>query len=160
MIKVSIKKQDQITNQAQFSSQEEADAWLASHEGMGSFGQKAQTIEQQVEISPAVLESQEVLDENGESFDPPQFQDVEIVPAQHEMQEMHIPGYVVEIEDISAKLEQEKANAEAQAFLDSSDWKVLRHRDQQDIGLATSLSGEEFQELLQQRQMAREAIIK
>ncbi len=160
MIKISIKKQDQVTNQAQFSSQEEAQAWLASHEGMKSFGEPAQTIEQQVEISPAVLESQELLDENGESFDPPQFQDVEIVPAQYEMQEMHIPGYVVEIEDISAKLEQEKANAEAQAFLDSSDWKVLRHRDQQDIGLATSLSGEEFQELLQQRQMAREAIIK
>jgi hypothetical protein len=160
MIKISIKKQDKITNQASFPSQEEAQAWLASHEGMKSFGEPAQTIEQQVEISPAVLESQEVLDENGESFDPPQFQDVEIVPAQHEMQEMHIPGYVVEIEDISAKLEQEKANAEAQAFLDSSDWKVLRHRDQQDIGLATSLSGEEFQELLQQRQMAREAIIK
>ena len=160
MKQVSILQDNILTNQASFPSQEEAQAWLSHHEGMGSFGQKAQTIEQQVEISPAVLESQEVLDENGESFDPPQFQDVEIVPAQHEMQEMHIPGYVVEIEDISAKLEQEKANAEAQAFLDSSDWKVLRHRDQQDIGLATSLSGEEFQELLQQRQMAREAIIK
>jgi hypothetical protein len=61
---------------------------------------------------------------------------------------------------VSQKKSQEKTNAEAQAFLDSSDWKVLRHRDQQDMGLATSLSGEEFQELLQQRQMAREAIIK
>ena len=161
MIKISIKKQDQITNQASFPSQEEAQAWLSHHEGMKSFGEPAQTIQQQVEISPAVLESQEVLDENGESFDPPQFQDVEIVPSQHEMQEMHIPGsYEVEIEDITSQLEQEKANAEAQAFLDASDWKVLRHRDQQDIGLATSLSGEEFQELLQQRQMAREAIIK
>jgi hypothetical protein len=61
---------------------------------------------------------------------------------------------------VSSKLDQEKVNAEAQAFLDASDFKVLRHRDQQDMGLATSLSGEEFQELLQQRQMAREAIIK
>ena len=77
------------------------------------------------------------------------------------MKEVELAGeYEVEIEDLSAKLAQEKANAEAQAFLDSSDWKILRHRDQQDMGLATSLSGEEYQELLRQRQMAREAIIK
>lgn len=61
---------------------------------------------------------------------------------------------------VEAAQSQAQINAEAQAFLDSSDWKVLRHRDQQDMGLATSLTGEEFQTLLQQRQMAREAIIK
>lgn len=58
------------------------------------------------------------------------------------------------------KQNQDKTNAEAQKFLDESDWKVLRHRDQQELGLATSLSSDEFQELLRQRQMAREAIVK
>lgn len=61
---------------------------------------------------------------------------------------------------VSQKQNQEKVNAEAQKFLDSSDWKVLRHRDQQELGLATSLSSEEFQELLRQRQMARDRIVK
>jgi hypothetical protein len=151
MIQVSIKKQDQITNQASFPTMEEAQAWLTSHEGMGTFGQKAQTIQQEVEISPAVIESQEVLDENGESFDPPQFQDVEISPAQHEMQEIHIPGYVVEIEDISDELEQKQINAEAQAFLDSTDWMVIRAAER----------GEELSlEFKAERQAARERIIK
>jgi hypothetical protein len=118
---------------------------------MGTFGQKAQTIQQEVEISPAVIESQEVLDENGESFDPPQFQDVEISPAQHEMQEIHIPGYVVEIEDISDELEQKQINAEAQAFLDSTDWMVIRAAER----------GEELSlEFKAERQAARERIIK
>ena len=77
----------------------------------------------------------------------------------------HIPAptmeelKALESQVLSAKSQQE-TNAEAQKFLDESDWKVLRHRDQQELGLATSLSGDEFQELLRQRQMAREAIVK
>lgn len=55
---------------------------------------------------------------------------------------------------------QKATNQDAQSFLDSTDWKVLRHRDQQDLGLPTSLTAEEFQDLLRQRQMAREAIIR
>lgn len=64
------------------------------------------------------------------------------------------------ITDITAKLEQEKINAEAQAFLDATDFKIIRHLDQQNLGISTKLTAEEFQELLHQRQMAREAIIK
>lgn len=43
-------------------------------------------------------------------------------------------------------------------FLNDTDWKVMRHLDQQQLGIATSLTAEEFQELLHQRQMARESI--
>jgi hypothetical protein len=169
MVQISIKKQEQITNQASFPTMEEAQAWISYHEGMKSFGQPKQVVQQQVELSPAVLETQQVLvkeaelDEEGNELSPAEFEEQEVViqEAVSEMQEVELPGdYEVVIEDISAKLEQEKSNAEAQAFLDESDWKVLRHRDQQDMGLATSLTGEEFQALLQQRQMAREAIIK
>jgi hypothetical protein len=144
MFKISITKNSQLTNQAQFSSMEEAEQWLSRHQEMGSFGQPKQVIQQQVELEPAVVA------EDGSI----------VKEAVVEMQEVELPGYEVEIEDLSAKLEQEKRNAEAQKFLDSTDWKVLRHRDQQDMGLATSLTGEEFQQLLQERQMAREAIIK
>lgn len=144
MIIVSIKKDGQVTNQGSFDSMQAGQEWLAYHEGLKTFGQKAEVIQQQVETQPAVI------DEQG----------VEISPAQYEMQEISIPGYEVEIEDKSAELAQQAINAEAQKFLDGSDWKVLRHRDQQELGLATSLSSEEFQELLRQRQMAREAIVK
>jgi hypothetical protein len=144
MIQVSIKRSGQLTNQASFPTMEEAQAWLASHEGMGTFGQKAQTIQQEVEVSPAVF------DEEGN----------EITPAQHEMQEIHIPGYVVEIEDISDELEQEQINKEAQAFLAETDFKVLRHIRQKALGQQLSLSEEEYLALEQQRADAAARIVK
>ena len=111
MIKISIKKQEQITNQGLFPTMEEAQAWLAHHEGMKSFGQPKQIVQQQVEISPAVL------DEEGN----------ELSPAVTEMQEIELAGdYEVEILDVTSQLEQEQINAEAQAFLDSTDWMVIR----------------------------------
>lgn len=68
-------------------------------------------------------------------------------------------SFEVEYIDDTEELAREAANVEAMTFLQSTDWKILRHRDQQDLGLPTSLGADEFQELLRQRQMAREAII-
>jgi hypothetical protein len=115
---------------------EEAQAWLSHHEGMKSFGEPAQTIQQQVELSPAVF------DEEGN----------EISPAVTEMQEMHIPGsYEVEVLDISAELAQQAINAEAQAFLASTDWMVIRAAER----------GEELSpEFKAERQAARDRIVK
>ena len=94
MIKVLIKKQDQITNQAQFSSNEEAEQWLARHQEMKSFGE--------------------------------------------------VEEYEIIIEDISAKIEQDKINSEAQDFLDSTDYKVSRHLRQKALGQEPSLSDSEY----------------
>lgn len=114
MIKVQIKKQDVVTNSAEFPSMEEAQAWLDKHEGMKTFGEPERTVQQQVELVPAVL------DEDG----------VEISPAQYEMQEVVIPGsYEVSIEDVSAQKAQEAINAEALAYLADTDWMVLREAD-------------------------------
>lgn len=136
MIKVSIKKQEQITNQGLFPSLEEAHAWLAHHESMKSFGQPKQVVQQQIEISPVVLaEDGSVLQE-----------------AIIEMQEIELAGdYEVIIEDISAKLEQEKINAEALAFLNATDWMVIRAMEK----------GEELSpEFKAERQAARDRIVK
>lgn len=54
---------------------------------------------------------------------------------------------------------QETINLEARRFLYDTDWKVIRHRDQLDLGIETSLTNEEFQELLMQRQEARERVM-
>ena len=135
-IQVSIKKQDQITNQGLFPSMEEAQAWLAHHESMKSFGQPKQIVQQQIELSPAVIaEDGSVLQE-----------------AVTEMQEVELAGeYEVEITDISAQLEQEKINAEALAYLAATDYIVTRAVER----------GEELSpEFKAERQAARDRIVK
>lgn len=136
MIQVLIKKQEQITNEAYFPSLEEAHAWLAHHESIKSFGQPKQIMQQQIELSPAVLaEDGSVLQE-----------------AVTELKEVELAGeYEVIIEDISAKLAQERINAEAQKFLDSTDWIVIRALEK---GLELS------PELKAERQAARDRIVK
>lgn len=113
MIKISIIKNAQVTNSAQFPSQEEADTWLARHEGMGTFGQKKETVERQVLIFPAVVDSE----------------GMEVSPAQFEAQMVDLEGYTVEMLDISAQLEQEATNASALKILAESDWMILRELD-------------------------------
>ena len=114
MIQISIKKQEQITNQGLFSSMEEAQAWLAKHEGMKSFGQPKQVVQQQIEISPAIIaEDGSVLQE-----------------AMVEVREVELPSdYEIIIQDLSAKLEQEKINQEALELLASTDWLIIRELD-------------------------------
>jgi hypothetical protein len=91
MIQVSIFLNEVITNQAQFSSQEEAEAWVAYH-GFSS------------------------------------------------------PVY----EDISAQVDQDKINAEARAYLASTDWYVVR---QAETGVAVP------QSILDARAAARASIV-
>lgn len=50
-------------------------------------------------------------------------------------------------------------NLEARKFLNDTDWKVIRHRDQVNLGITTSLSNDEFLELLNQRQEARDKVV-
>jgi hypothetical protein len=160
MIKISILKESVITNQGLFPTMEEAQAWLAHHESMKSFGQPKQIVQQQIELSPAVLETQQVLvkeaelDEEGNELSPAEYEEQEVViqEAVTEMQEVHIPGsYEVEILDVTSQLEQEAINAEAQAFLDATDWIVVRAMER----------GEELSpEFKAERQAARERIVK
>jgi hypothetical protein len=159
-IQITVKRSGEISNQASFPSLEEAQAWLAHHESMKSFGQPKQVVQQQVELSPAVLEKQMILikeaelDEEGNELSPAEFeeQDVIIKEAEFEMQEIELLGdYEVEIIDITAKLAQEKINVEAQAFLDATDWMVIRAMEK----------GEELSlELKAERQAARDRIVK
>lgn len=145
MIQVSIKKQKQITNQGFFPSMEEAQAWLTKHEGMRTFGQPKQIIQQQVELSPAVIaEDGSILQE-----------------AVLETKEIELAGdYDVEITNITSQLEQEKINAEALAFLADCDWKRQRHISQKALNIITSLSEKEYLAMEQECQAARERIVK
>lgn len=58
-----------------------------------------------------------------------------------------------------AAIETQKANAEDQEFLRSTDWKVLRHIRQKALNVPTSLTDAEYTALEQQRQAAASRIV-
>lgn len=60
---------------------------------------------------------------------------------------------------ILAQKEQEKLNAVEREFLNSTDWKVMRHIRQKALGIPTSLTEEQYLELEQQRQAAAARIV-
>lgn len=56
--------------------------------------------------------------------------------------------------------EQESLNATNLSFLASTDWKVTRHFEQKTLGIPAHLTDAEYAQLLSDRQVARDAIIK
>ena len=137
MIQITIRRDGQITNQASFPTQEEAQAWLSSHEGMGTFGHKDIFADQEILISEEVrgpvtsLISEAVIDEDGLEITPAVYEineDVLISPAMYELQSILISPatYSVEITDITAQLEQERINVVSRKYLDDTDWYVIR----------------------------------
>ena len=156
MLRVKTKRlsDNKITHSTELETQEEVDAYILKVEGKrlsngaSPFGWKERTIPSSeatpeeiasaLEVIPAVLDGEEVVSP--------------------EM--VRLPKtYEIIIEDISAQLSQEATNAAARKFLAESDWKTLRHKDELELGIPTSMSEQEFQALLQARQAARENIV-
>jgi hypothetical protein len=84
-----------------------------------------------------------------------QFGDIIVPPRPHSKAKYINNRWLVDADTIINTANSE----EAIIFLNSTDWKVIRHRDQLALGVETSLTTEEFQELLRQRQNAREQIM-
>lgn len=63
--------------------------------------------------------------------------------------------YIPATEEIKEQL---RVNKELKAFLTNTDWKTLRHMEQVEKNIPTSLTQEEYQALLDERQKARESI--
>lgn len=55
---------------------------------------------------------------------------------------------------------QAKSALEKQQFLDSTDWKVMRHIRQKALGIETTLTEEEYIALEQERQIAATTMVK
>ena len=99
MIKVTISKQNVITNQGTFKTQEEANSWVAFHESQESFGKPQH--ETQVLVSEAIPE---VKDEDGNVVQ-------EAVEAVYETKV--IPAeYEIEVENITQQVSLEKSKQE------------------------------------------------
>lgn len=60
---------------------------------------------------------------------------------------------------IIAEKEQYRLNGLEREFLNSTDWKILRHMRQKALNISTSLTEAEFLELEQQRQAAAARIV-
>ncbi len=61
--------------------------------------------------------------------------------------------------EVIAKKEQEKLNAVDQEFLNTTDWKVMRHIRQKALEIPTSLTDLEYLQLESDRQAAAERIV-
>lgn len=60
---------------------------------------------------------------------------------------------------VSAQKAQDLANAQEREFLNSTDWKILRHIREKALGIATSLTESQYLELEQQRAAAAARIV-
>ena len=60
---------------------------------------------------------------------------------------------------ITAQRAADVANGQEREFLNSTDWKILRHIRQKALNIATSLSDAEYIELEQQREAAASRVI-
>lgn len=61
--------------------------------------------------------------------------------------------------EITAQKQQEVANAQEREFLNSTDWKILRHIRQKSLGIPTSLTDSEYLQLEQDRNTAAARIV-
>lgn len=138
MIRVSIKRNNVLTNQASFPTETEANEWFVAEKANHSFGK------------PAGLYKIEHLD--GQEL---------LSAISYEGDLVEIPDqFEVEFEDVSDLVAQSQTNIDSLAFLAQTDWKVMRHRDQLDAGVPTSMTNEEFQDLLVERQAARDSVVR
>jgi hypothetical protein len=154
---------------------EEAQAWIAEGSKQQWWGKPAYTEVipakkelQEVIIQPKIVEQQEVvvtpevLDDEGNVITPAITEMQEVV-VQEEIKEMqlveiepektieHPAEFEVQIEDITAEIEAQKAIDQALKFLSDTDWMVIR---QAETGVPVP------QEILEQRAQARILISK
>jgi hypothetical protein len=144
MIVATIRKLDgTYLDHGNFASEEAAMIWLSPRIDQGIYGQKHVPAQYQ---TVTVVIQEALLDEQGEEISP------EVTEDHQELVKEEIPAaFTLELEDVSAQLEQEKINREAMEYLDSTDWMVIRAAER----------GEELSpEFKAERQAARNRIIK
>jgi hypothetical protein len=169
MKRIQVKKQGILTHEVELPAPE-ADAWLAQGLANHWFG-KPEVTEQREKLIPAVTEIQQVLiteavlDEDGEVVEEAVYEDQEVViePERWEFEKVVIEPaeeFEVVITDITQELEQRQINAEALAFLQDCDWKRQRHLSQKALGITPSLTDDEYLEMEQECQAARDRIVR
>lgn len=136
MKRVKILKNSVVTNQADFSSQELAEAFIAREEANKSFGKPER-----------VISASQLGDENPADA-------VETIVEQtidgEQTSYRFAAEYTVEISDVTAEVAQKATNEQARKYLASTDWYVIR---KEETGTAIP------QEILDARASARASIV-
>jgi hypothetical protein len=99
----------------------------------------------QEELDSALSISNEVLDENNEVIQPA----MATLPA----------TFTYSIVDITAQKAQEETNRNARKFLADTDYKITRHSEDLLAGRTPAMSQQELEDLMTQRQAARNSIV-
>jgi hypothetical protein len=115
-------------------------------------------------ISEAMPGSPAVMDEAGNIVEA-EIQEVpavysEAIPARTHREVKLRAEYQIEIVDITEAVALEKLSTEALRYLESTDWKVLRHIRQKALGITTSMSDEEYLEFELSRVEAANKVIR
>lgn len=79
------------------------------------------------------------------------FGDIQVPQRPHEQSIFINNEWVINVDEYFSKLDK----TEAEKFLKDTDWKILRHKEQQELGVETSLSEEEYLDLIIERQERR-----
>jgi hypothetical protein len=129
MIKVKIIKNGIQTHGAQFNTQAEAQAWIAEGTAQEWWGKPAYTevIPAKKELQEVIL-SPEVLDEDGNIITPA-IKEMQEIVVQEETTIEHPAEFEVQIEDITAEIEAQKAIDRALKLLSDTDWMVIRQSE-------------------------------
>jgi hypothetical protein len=79
------------------------------------------------------------------------FGDIEVPQKPHENAVFENNEWIIDVDYYFTETE----SAESLEFLNSTDWQIIRHKEEQDLGLETSLSDEEYLELITKRNKMR-----
>lgn len=139
-MRVKILKDDVVTNEASFSSQEEADSWLNYHRTIGSFGQERKVI-----VTPEIKIQHKAIPAS--EGNPEVAAHEEVIPEVIEI----VEGFTAVCEDDKDATLQAEINEQALKHLENTDWYIIRKME----------TGESIPEgMLEERQAARQRIVR
>ena len=116
MIKVQIKKQNSITNEASFSTQIEAEAWVSKESLNGSFGKLDRWLKEQDFVTETIVQAIEVRQIEQFNGDP--------ITEYKFLQE-----FTVVYLDVTIEEQAKKESIEALQYLKDTDWYCSRFVD-------------------------------
>lgn len=82
------------------------------------------------------------------------FGDIQVPQRPHEKAIFIDNSWVIDADSYFSEIDKK----EAEEFLNNTDWKIIRHKEQQDLGIETTLSEEEYLSLIKNRQERRELL--
>lgn len=138
MIEVRVKKQNVVTHKGLFSSQNEADEWINQQVALKSWGKPERWVDE------------DLCESQGEVIANAIAEQMTGGPENEHKQYKFAAEYVIEQEDITAKVLQEEINAASLKYLAETDWYVIRFLES---GVAVPA------EVSTQRTAARAAIV-